>query len=303
MAFCGTSFDVASRPVARTIALQSTHPREPGPVTKPEWEALRQTLKELRLEGEQFDEFISDHLDQLDTLRLEIERRERVIADGNAELTEGRRALEAQRQLLENLRETTERNARQIRAEARRLAGLNGAAANGDLAFIPADDSDREARERERQALADQLSAARLQLSQVGDTLRELADARGALAEARAQIARLQLRLAQKRGHFDAPQRDALQEVQAERDRLAAELADAKRQLTERDDAHVALMLEELHQLRSLLERRQAEPAPEPTAGDSALDQVISQLEQLDRDMHAVKQIDVSWQPSTLETA
>jgi len=109
---------------------------------------------------------------------------------------------------------------------------------------------------------------------------------------------KLQLRLAQKRGHFDAVQRDQLHELQADRDRLAEELAELKGRFAAREE-----MQGELDELRSLLHAREPEAEAPTGESDAALDAVITQLEQLDRDMHAVKRSAVNSPPSSRESA
>ena len=267
--------------------------------TMPVWESVRDTLGELSDSGNRFEDFANRHLDTLDELRLELEARERVLTEHEAEVERAQAELEREWQRLDALRRSAEQGAHQVQHEARRLAKLQ-AELEGDRKTVAGQASQAtvEAWSEERLAMLRELAALREQAARLTELAAEVVAARGDLARARAQAARLQQRLAVARGHIQPNLGVQLRQLETERGRLLAELEQARQTVAGHTADERALWLEELGALRGAVERRierlettsrhetpLAAASLSIAGGDPVLDLVIAQFEQIEKDM------------------
>jgi hypothetical protein len=257
---------------------------------------LREALGQLREGGRQLEDFVAHELEQLEALRLELERREIAARAREEELRGTEQSLENQRLRLEQLRHTTEEYARKVQLQARRLSKqqedeADGAASTNDKPSVKNDRSLL----RQRNRLMKQLTSAQEQIGQLASSTLDLAATRGELAKANARIAKLQHRLAQQKGHFEPAMRQRLHENEIERMRLATQLEHAKTELADDHRQHDTAWLGELKQLRELIEERftnspstDAWDAPSLVRpGDENLDRLIAQLDSMRLDLGA----------------
>jgi hypothetical protein len=126
----------------------------------------------------------------------------------------------------------------------------------------------------------------------------ELVAARRELGIARGQTLRLQQRLAVARGHITPNLSTELRQLEQDRGRLSAELEQAKRAVASELSEQRERWLDEIGQLRDVVERRIArlessdrgESSSSQLQGpigvsDPVLDLVIAQFEQIEKDM------------------
>ncbi|HEX4130403.1 MAG TPA: hypothetical protein VHZ24_10185 [Pirellulales bacterium] len=270
----------------------------------PAFEPARRSLAELRAAGDRFAQFVSQRLDQLDELRAALALRERAVDEREREAAASRERLDRSFERLQSLREAAERGVLHAQQEARRLAEVRAqlhaerpaSSDDGDaiLNGEPGAETARDAAQCRR--LGEQLAAARQQNAQLVQVALELNTARRELARTKRQLLKLQHRLAETKGHFEPSMRKQIAELRDERSRLLSELRELGKRLAESEAGDHTAWRNELARLRAAIERRnvladrteaiEAQAALATDADDPVLAMVLSQLEQIQHELH-----------------
>jgi chromosome segregation ATPase len=281
---------------------------------------IRRWLGELRRAGDEFEEFVGEHLDDLETLRVRIDERQRDLDAQHDELRRQLAALQESQQRLDEANVTAERCAGQLRDLAERFGSEAGREVTDQVAELRLD----------RERFREQFEASQSQAQSLAQTLTaELAQARAELVAASADLVRERQRLTDA----EAPLHEALATqialLEERREALAApptiaELPAEPAQESvpagasaDGEDRHT--WSSELDRLRSGLTKTPrattkqpstpASPTVDPTTAESArgdaavddpvLDSVMAQFEMLQNDLAGRRATPRAARPST----